>query len=156
MGLLETHLSLWELTARMALALAFAAVIGWERGVKGRPAGLRTHMMVALGAAGFTLVAMELLAQAPRDGRFPLYDPIRIVSSIVVGVGFLGTGAIIHAGAEVRGLTTAASIWVVAAVGMASGCGLYLVALLLSLLALVTLTAIKVHESRFVDRRKGE
>jgi putative Mg2+ transporter-C (MgtC) family protein len=143
----EMHLEVWETVLRLGLALIFGAAIGWEREAKHRPAGLRTHMLVALGAAGFTLVTMELL-EALRTSPVP-YDPIRIVAAIVGGVGFLGAGAIMQFRGEVVGLTTAASLWVVAAMGIAFGCGFYLLALLLSGFALITLTAVKVVQRRF-------
>ena len=130
---------------RIGLALLFAAVIGWEREASGRAAGLRTHMLVALGAGGFTLVGLEFAAVSPDLGA-QSGDPVKIIEAIAAGVGFLGAGAIIQSRGEVKGLTTAASIWVVAAVGTAAGAGYWPLALLMAVLAFVTLTAVRWFE----------
>lgn len=143
--------NLWESMVRLVLALVFSAAIGWERELKGRPAGLRTHILVAIGATGFTLVALALSGAAASAGISPPYDPGRILSTIVGGIGFLGAGAILHSEKRVHGLTTAASIWAVAAIGMACGCGLYGLTVLMTLLCLVTLMAVKQVEKRWFD-----
>lgn len=141
----------WESAIRLVLALAFSAAIGWERERKGRPAGLRTHILVAIGATGFTLVALQLSGAAATAGISPPYDPGRILSTIIGGIGFLGAGAILHSRHRVHGLTTAASIWAVAAIGMACGCGLYSLAVLMTGLGLVTLIVIKRLERVWFD-----
>ena len=110
-----------ELTLRLVVALLLGAVIGWERELQRMPAGFRTHALVSLGSAIFTVVSAYAFTG-------PLSDPTRIAAQIVSGVGFLGGGAILHYGGTVRGLTTAASLWAVAAVGMAAGAGLFVVA----------------------------
>ena len=121
-----------ELTVRLVAALLLGAVIGVERELQRMPAGFRTHALVALGAAIFTVVSAYGLTG-------PMSDPTRIAAQIVSGVGFLGGGAILHHGGTVRGLTTAASLWAVAAVGMAAGAGLYVVAVGGAALVIVTL-----------------
>jgi putative Mg2+ transporter-C (MgtC) family protein len=138
--LLDLHMPLPQVCARLGSALVLGAVIGWEREAKGRAAGLRTHTLVAVGAAGFTLVGAEFGAAA-RDAGHAL-DPLRIIEAIATGVGFLGAGCIIQSGGQVKGLTTAASIWTVAAVGVAAGAGHLLLALLLTVFALMTLIAL--------------
>ncbi len=110
-----------ELTLRLVVALLLGAGIGWERELQRMPAGFRTHALVSLGAASFTIVSAYAFTG-------PLSDPTRIAAQVVSGVGFLGGGAILHYGGTVRGLTTAASLWAVAAVGMAAGAGLFVVA----------------------------
>ncbi|MBT8486077.1 MAG: MgtC/SapB family protein [Phycisphaerales bacterium] len=127
--------SLTDLAA-LAAALVCSAVIGWDRESEGRAAGLRTHMMVGLGAAGFTITAWRLLEVAGGD-------PGRMTGAIVGGVGFLGAGSIMKAGGQVRGLTTAAGLWVVAAIGIACGLRHYDVAVFVSLLALATLKIVR-------------
>ena len=108
-----------EMVLRVLLAAALGAVIGYQRAAAHKPAGVRTHSLIAIGAALFT-VASAL--------GFPDADPTRIASGIVTGVGFLGAGAIIRReGGLVGGLTTASSIWVVAALGLAAGMGLYVI-----------------------------
>ena len=142
---------LWETAVRLTLALLFSALIGWEREHKGRPAGLRTHMLVAIGAAGFTLVALEITGASIAAEFKPPFDPGRIISTIVGGIGFLGAGAILHSRHRVHGLTTAAGIWAVAAIGIACGCGLYSLAVLMTVLGLVTLISIKQFEKKWFD-----
>ena len=121
-----------ELTLRLVVALLLGAVIGWERELQRMPAGFRTHALVALGSAIFTIVSAYAFTG-------PLSDPTRIAAQIVSGVGFLGGGAILHYGGTVRGLTTAASLWAVAAVGMASGAGLFVIATVSTVLVIVAL-----------------
>lgn len=122
-------LSWLDVLGRIALAAALGGAIGLERELRERAAGLRTHLLVSVGAAVFTLVS----AYAWHDFHFgngTTFDPTRIAAQIVSGIGFLGAGAIIRQGFSVRGLTTAATLWVVAAIGMASGAGYYSAAVL--------------------------
>ncbi len=121
-----------ELIVRLSVGLVLGAVIGIEREINRQPAGFRTHSLVALGAATFTVVSAYAF---PGAGA----DPTRIAAQIVTGIGFIGAGTILRHEANVRGLTTAASLWSVAAVGMASGAGLYGVAVGGTLLVLVVL-----------------
>ena len=107
-----------EMILRLLLAGALGALIGYQRERAGKPAGLRTHVLVCLGATIFTLASIYGFGQA---------DPARIAAGVVTGVGFLGAGAIVRSREGfVAGLTTAASIWAVAAVGLAAGAGLYI------------------------------
>lgn len=119
--------------SRLISAAALAALVGWEREKHGRAAGLRTHMMVALGAALFTLIPLHAGAGAS--------DLAQIVKGIAAGVGFLGAGAILKLAPEkdILGLTTAASIWLTAAIGLAAGAGQLWTALIATILALVIL-----------------
>ena len=108
-------MTLWDMVLRLLVSLILSSLIGMERETHGRPAGLRTHMLVCVGATLFTICSYVI------GGGY--YDPGRIAAQIVTGVGFLGAGTIIHQGSVVRGLTTAASIWAVAAIGVAVGIG---------------------------------
>ncbi|MBD3221052.1 hypothetical protein GF314_07385 [bacterium] len=121
-----------EIALRLVLAIVFGGLVGFEREYKMKSAGLRTHMMVALGAATFTLVAMELFARisATSADVAARVDPMRLVQGIIGGIGFLGAGSIIQARGRVAGLTTAGSLWFVGSVGMAAGAGYYVLALL--------------------------
>lgn len=105
-----------DMLVRLVVATALGALIGYERERTGKPAGVRTHGMVALGAALFTLVSV--------NGFGPSSDPARVAAQIVTGIGFVGAGAILHQGHGVQGLTTAASLWVTAAIGLAVGVGM--------------------------------
>ncbi len=144
MGALGT----WELVLRLLLAVLLGGVIGIEREVLEKPAGFRTHILVALGAATFTLISLY--------GFFGSgADPARIASNIVVGIGFIGAGTIWRHGAGVGGLTTAASLWMVAAIGTAVGSGFYAVALVATGLAWAVLYLFPKVERRLPRRATG-
>ena len=129
---------------RALLAAVLGGLIGFERDVHGRAAGLRTHLLVSLGSALFTLVSIEIALLAAPEAR--VADPGRVAAQIVTGIGFLGAGAIIKKGFSIRGLTTAACLWIVAGIGMAAGAGLFEIALLVSLLSLITLVLLNMLE----------
>src|ERR1700681_2775382 len=112
----------WDVTARMVAALLAGGLIGLERTYHGRAAGLRTYALVAFGSALLVAATQYDLVGATHGGG----DPTRVIQGIVTGVGFLGAGVIVKEGFSVRGLTTAASIWVVSSVGVAMGAGLFL------------------------------
>lgn len=153
---IDLETSFWESALRLLSAVVCGALVGWDRESAGREAGLRTHIMVALGSAGFTLVAVEMFASLAQTDKSISGDAIRIMAAIVGGVGFLGAGAIIQSGGKVRGLTTAAGLWVIAAVGISCGAGYYSNALLITLLAFLTLRALRHVERRFVDNSEAE
>lgn len=106
---------------RLLLSVVLAGSIGLERAWRGKPAGLRTHLLVALGATLVMLVSIHVA----ETSRSAVADPTRIAANVVVGLGFLGAGMIFRAGGSVHGLTTAAGLWTVGAVGLAVGCGFY-------------------------------
>jgi putative Mg2+ transporter-C (MgtC) family protein len=122
---------------RLLLALCLGAIVGWEREDQDKPAGLRTHMLVALGAASFTLSGLSVFGQHGAD--YSNMDPIRVVEGVAGGIGFLGAGAIIKQGHDSHGLTTAASIWTVGGIGAACGAGFYAIAVATGAAALVVL-----------------
>ncbi len=147
-----------EVLLRVVLAGILGGAIGAEREIREREAGLRTHMLVSIGAALFTLVS----AYGFSDFHFSnasgiTYDPTRIAAQVVTGIGFLGAGAIIRQGLSVRGLTTAASLWVVAAIGLATGAGYYSAALITTVVVLVSLWPLRILAFRLFERvRPGE
>lgn len=151
-------LSAAEVVLRVVLAAVLGGAIGAEREIREREAGLRTHLLVSVGAALFTLVS----AYAWNDFAFSLQsgvtlDPTRISAQIVTGIGFLGAGAIIRQGLSVRGLTTAATLWVVAAIGLASGAGYYWAAVVTTALVLVSLWPLRIAARELAVRiRPGE
>jgi putative Mg2+ transporter-C (MgtC) family protein len=114
-------MSFGEMVLRLVIALVLGSLIGMERETHGRPAGLRTHVLVCMGSTLFTMASFIIGEPMRAEGL--AIDPGRIAAQIVTGIGFLGAGTIIHQGSIVRGLTTAASIWVVAAIGLAVGIG---------------------------------
>lgn len=143
-----------ELALRLVAAAVLGAIVGLERELYDHPAGLRTHMSVALGSALFAVVSAYGFDSfdVRREETVLQADVTRIASNIVTGVGFLGGGAILKHGVSVRGLTTAASLWVTAAVGLAVGLGSYLVAAVATAVLLVALVGLRAP-SRYVQRR---
>jgi putative Mg2+ transporter-C (MgtC) family protein len=152
------ELSWLDLLARLLVAGILGGAIGAERELREHDAGLRTHMLVAVGAALFTIVSAYAWTDFNFSARNGItYDPTRIAAQIVTGIGFLGAGAIIRQGLSVRGLTTAASLWVVAAIGMASGAGYYPGALVATIVVLVSLWPLRILAHRLFERiRPGE
>jgi len=120
-----------DLVLRLLTAAVLSLLIGFERGRREKPAGPRTHLLVSVGAAAFTIVSIH--------GFGGLVDPSRVAAGVVVGMGFLGAGTIMRRESGVQGLTTAATLWAVAAIGLAAGSGLYLVALLTAIIVLIAL-----------------
>ncbi len=136
-----------EQLARLSLAAFLGGLIGIERERLNRAAGLRTHVLVSVGSALFTLISLFAF-----QGIGPVNDPARVAAQIVSGIGFLGAGTIMKHGATVRGLTTAATLWVCAGIGMAAGAGFYQGAVLSTIITLVSLVTLKRIESRLGDR----
>ena len=126
-----------DFAIKLGLAAALASTLGWERGKSDKPAGIRTMVLISLGAATFAMLGREVIESSSSD--IIRADPTRVLSYIISGVGFLGAGTILHSKKTVKGLTTAASIWVVAAVGAACGLGEYAIAILLAAVAFVSL-----------------
>jgi len=126
------------------VALVLGAVVGLERERRGHAAGFRTMAMVSSGSCLFTLLGAALFASGT--------DPTRIAAQVVTGVGFLGAGAILREGGGVKGLTTAATIWVVAAIGMAAGFGVYILAVGTTALVLVGLITMRILRGRILRR----
>ena len=126
-----------ELAGRLALAVALGGAVGLEREVSDQPAGLRTHISVALGAALFGVISTVGFNTfvTTREASDYQIDVTRVASQVVVGIGFLGAGAIVKEGLTIRGLTTAASLWVTAAIGLAVGIGGYVMASLTTLVS---------------------
>ncbi len=123
---------------RLVLAAVFGALLGWERGRSEKPADIRTMILIGTGAAMFTMLGERMIAIGG-DEAIIRADPTRVLSYIISGVGFLGAGAILHSKKSIIGLTTAASIWVVAAIGAACGVGEFMVAFFLFAITFVTL-----------------
>jgi putative Mg2+ transporter-C (MgtC) family protein len=142
------------LLLKLLLATLLGGAIGFEREIAGKPAGLRTNILVCVGAALFTHLSISIaqIGFTP-DGR-PYGDTTRIAAQIVSGIGFLGAGAILHAHGAVVGLTTAATIWVVAAVGAAVGAGAYVEGAGTSVLIILVLVGLRPVERKLLNRRR--
>jgi putative Mg2+ transporter-C (MgtC) family protein len=136
-----------QIALRLAVGLFLGAAVGFERELHSQPAGFRTHSVVSLGAAIFTVVSGYAFTG-------PGADPTRIAAQIVSGIGFIGAGTILHSRGQIRGLTTAASLWAVAGIGMAAGAGLFAVASIGTVLMLITLSILDRVEA-YARRRIG-
>jgi putative Mg2+ transporter-C (MgtC) family protein len=135
-----------DLALRLLFAAVLGAVIGFEREIHEHPAGMRTHLLVSLGSAAFTVISIYGF------GSPDVADPSRVAAQIVTGIGFLGAGAIIKYGTSVRGLTTAASLWAAAAVGMAVGAGWWIVGIVVTAIVVLSLWPLRT----VVRRIRGE
>lgn len=139
-----------EIAIRIVVAIVLGGIIGLEREVKGHAAGLRTNMLVCLGSALF-VIAGELLT-VRYNFLTPAPDPTRVASTVVQGIGFLGAGVIFQSRTRIRNLTTAATIWVVAAVGILVGGGFYLAAATGTVLCIAVLALLPAFERRLAQR----
>jgi putative Mg2+ transporter-C (MgtC) family protein len=152
--------SLQEAILRLALAIVLSAAVGIDRELKHKPLGLRTNMLVALGAASFSLMALQLVHELAGGPSTIRIDPIRVMEAIVGAIGFLGAAAIIQGRFELFGATTGASIWVVGGIGMACGFGFYALAVAVTVIGLFVLTVLGFltgrSRSSHEDREPGE
>ena len=145
-----------EAILRLLVAVALGALIGLEREQHGRAAGLRTHLLVALGAAMAMIVSLHFgQVYGEKAGEAIRVDPARVAYGVMGGIGFLGAGAIIHYGAGVRGLTTAASLWCAAAIGLGAGFGLFIISFVATAVVLFSLTVLDVLE-RLIPARTSK
>jgi putative Mg2+ transporter-C (MgtC) family protein len=138
-----------ELITRVLAGTLLGAVIGYERDIHGRPAGLRTHALVALASATFMVVSSQLVYfQHYKAGDLVEVDGSRIAASVVSGIGFLAGGAILRQGLTIQGLTTAAGLWLVAAIGLCAGAGMYIEAVAATVIGVGTLTILRKFEDK--------
>lgn len=147
-----------EIGLRVGAALLMGALVGIERERKQRPAGFRTMILISLGSCGFVLIGLETVQMLGTGGSGPLppgstvpgqAELSRVLQGLIGGIGFLGAGSVIQSKRAVRGITTAAAVWVVAALGAACGLGLYLLASILGLATMFTLIVLDVVEHRY-------
>ena len=153
-----------EIIIRVIVSIILGFTIGIERELTNKSAGLRTHILVCLGSTVFTILSIygfspqQLVPVAANPDTYRIVqDPARIAAQIITGIGFIGGGAVLHHGVSISGLTTAASLWITAAVGMAVGTGSYPVAVVAAILTLVVLVAVRKLEVGFLAKhtRKG-
>lgn len=140
---------IWQVgLVRILISFAMGALIGLEREMNNQPAGLRTHILISIGSTLVMLISIYIPQGAESAG-----DPGRIAAQVVSGIGFLGAGAILKFGADIKGLTTAASIWAMAAVGMAVGAGMYSISIIGVTVIFFALTAMNIFEKSFFKER---
>ena len=145
---MQTELPLVDVLARLAAAMIAGMILGLEREWRQKPAGLRTHMLVSLAAAAFTILAFELFRASLEIAPDSKGDPIRVIEGVIAGVAFLGAGTIIQSRGDVKGLTTGASIWLSGATGLACGGGYYVLAAITVALAFVVLALVGLFERK--------
>src|SRR5437764_3383336 len=153
-GVVKPAVSNVDVAVRILAAVALGGIIGLEREVSHQPAGLRTHIAVALGAALFGVISMhgfDAYAQDRNSNNYQI-DVTRVASQVVVGIGFLGGGTILKQGGSIRGLTTAASLWVTAAVGLAAGVGSLMAATITSGALILSLVGLRAPRERIRNR----
>lgn len=138
-----------EIIIRLVLSSVLGGLIGIEREVNNRPAGLRTHVLVTVGSALIMLISIDGFSDMPNR----LGDPARLAAQVVSGIGFLGAGTIMRTGNNINGLTTAASLWVSAGLGLAVGAGYYLGALVTAIIVLVTLLVLGKLEKKIANKK---
>ncbi|MDX2053204.1 MAG: MgtC/SapB family protein [Polyangiaceae bacterium] len=143
----EYGLPILEMIQRLVAACVAGALVGWDRERKNKPAGLRTHMLVTLGSASFCILGFELGSTSSAGGAV---DPMRVLQGVVGGIGFLGAGSIIESRGHVRGVTTAAGLWMSGSLGAACGIGAYYLAGLSLALTLFVLIVVGRFERRLI------
>ena len=155
---MESELAITDMVMRLLAAAGLASVIGLERELRERPAGLRTHMLVSLGAAGFMLVGYEILFATAVGDPSARVDPTRIVEGVIGGIGFLGAGSIIRGRGSIQGITTGAAIWIAGAIGVACATGNFILAGLVTGIALVIVVVLGFfeHEVIYDDEQKDK
>ena len=137
---------------RCAAASVLGFAIGYDREARNRSAGLRTHMLTALAASLFTLIAIEFIYTFGSDSKVTQLDPIRVVEAVTSGVAFIAAGAIIQSRGEVRGLTTGAGMWLAGAVGLACGAGFLAIAVIGAAIAIFILFPLRMLEKRYFKK----
>ena len=147
------NLSPIEIGFRLLCAMILGLIVGLEREYTHRPAGMRTHILVALGSCAVMLTGQMIFAQYSSYGATP--DPARLAAQVIAGVGFLGAGTILRDGVNVKGLTTAASLWAVACLGIAVGGGYYTIALVGTVLVFLTLTLFEILQNFLMRSKRG-
>jgi len=142
-----------EIVFQLILAMVVGSLIGLEREYQRKEAGLRTFSLVCLGSALFTVITFKIFANFPKTLGIS-FDPSRIIGQIVIGIGFLGAGIIIFRQRQIAGLTTAAALWVTAAIGAAIGARFYFLAIFVTFLAILILAGLRILEEKFLGTKK--
>jgi putative Mg2+ transporter-C (MgtC) family protein len=152
-------MKVYEVVIRLLLAIVIGGLVGYEREYQNRPAGFRTHILVCIGACVISMIQLydvqntiDMIAKNPQLANSLKADIGRIGAQVVSGVGFLGAGTIIHEKGSVKGLTTAASLWVVACIGLAVGLGYYSLSVLSTISVVIALVSLKKFEAKFLDK----
>jgi putative Mg2+ transporter-C (MgtC) family protein len=142
-----------DIVLKIGVSLLLGTILGLEREISNKNAGLRTHILVCLGSTVFTVLSIQgFNSNVLQEGLRTVNDPARIAAQILTGIGFIGGGAVLHHGATITGLTTAATLWLSAAIGMAVGTGSYSLAVLTTIASFIVLVIIRKVEKKFISR----
>lgn len=140
---MESDITILDMLTRLAVATGLGLCLGLERETVGKPAGLRSHMLVSLGAAAFIIMGMSVLFTVANGGIDEAQiDPTRVIQGVITGIGFLGAGSIIRTGHDVTGITTGASVWMAGAIGVAAGLNNFALAVMITAISLVITTGL--------------
>lgn len=150
---METEIPVLDMLTRLAVASGLALFLGLERELRGKPAGLRSHMLVSLGSAAFIIIGMSVLFATAQGDPSARIDPTRVVEGVIGGIGFLGAGSIIRSGADIQGITTGASIWLAGAIGVAAGINNFPLAGMVTMLGLVIMVILGRFEHELIRGR---
>lgn len=145
-----------EAILRTFMAVVVGSLIGLDRELRNKPAGMRTHILISLAAALFTLITFELHTQFAGEDGSRTADPVRIIEAVTAGVAFLAAGAIIQSRGNVQGLTTGANMWLAGALGVACGAGYYVIAVIGTVFALIVLVVLAKLQARWTDKQPDE
>lgn len=148
----ESEIPPMDMVIRLLMAAGLALLLGLERELRGKPAGLRSHMLVSVGACAFIIMGLHILMATAEGDPSARIDPTRIVEGIIGGIGFLGAGCIIQSRGRVEGITTGASIWISGAIGVACGLGTLGLASMVTALALVIVTVLGRFEREVIEK----
>lgn len=152
--LTQTEIPPVEMALRLSVAAGLGLLLGLEREWRGKPAGLRTHLLVALGSAGFMIVGMSVLLATAQGDPSARVDPSRVVEGVIGGIGFLGAGSIIRSGASIYGITTGAAIWIAGAIGVSCGIGNFPLAGMIAIVALAAMLILGRFEREVIEPRE--
>ncbi|MGQ7263488.1 MgtC/SapB family protein [Vreelandella sp. V005] len=153
---MDTEIPILDMLARLIVATGLALCLGLERELRGKPAGLRSHMLVSLGSSAFIMVGMSVLFSTAEGDHAASIDPNRVVEGVIGGIGFLGAGSIIRSGAHIEGITTGASIWLAGAIGVAAGINNFPLAAMVTLLGLIIMVLLGRFEHDMIANLAGK
>lgn len=152
---METNIPMQDMALRLAVAAGLALFVGLERELRGKPAGLRSHMLVALGSAAFIIMGIDVLYGIAANESIAQLDPTRVIEGVIGGIGFLGAGSIIRSGGEIQGITTGASIWLAGAIGVSAGINNFPLAIMITVLALIIMSLLGRFEREVIADHKA-
>ncbi|MGX5913784.1 MgtC/SapB family protein [Aliidiomarina sp. Khilg15.8] len=153
---METEIPVLDMLTRLAVAAGLALFLGLERELHGKPAGLRSHMLVSLGSATFIIIGLSILFATAEGDPSARIDPSRVVEGVIGGIGFLGAGSIIRSGAQIQGITTGASIWLAGAIGVSAGINNFPLAIMVTVIALIIMTGLGRFEREIIEEKNDK